>query len=191
MPDLKIPITALCFLVLVVTLFEVSAGEIYKCTANGKTVFTDKPCDGSPVELKPLNSFRAIEVQALEYSSTRWYYNASGYQEALKTSSRFNAPIFIYFQADWCGYCRKLEKQLLNKPDAKQLLSNVVKVQITPEDGSAERALFKQMGGKGYPSVFTKKNTKAPPVRRYLQTQQNGQWRTMTTDELGGVINAL
>lgn len=39
----------------------------------------------------------------------------SNYEDAVKLSRETNKEIFLYFGADWCGYCKKMEKVLEDK----------------------------------------------------------------------------
>ncbi len=196
-PKQQVIIYACILLLLQLIPLPANANDIYRCTVNGKTVFTDQPCDGKPVKLLPSNSLPAIEVLPVEqgekpqYNSGKWYVDANGYKRALKVSKKYNAPLFIYYQADWCGYCRKLEKELLNKSAARKTLRQVVKVRITPENGSREDALFRRMGGAGYPTVLTQKNADTKPVKRSLSRKKNGQWHTFSLIEFKHFIEKL
>lgn len=171
------------------------AAEIYRCEINGKIVFTDEACDGEPVELGPINSLPAVEIVPIaekekpKYSSSKWYVNANGYRRALKVSREYDAPIFIYYQADWCGYCRKLEKNLLDKSKAKRALRSMVKVKITPEEGDREKTLFKKMGGSGYPTIMIQKNADGRPAKQRLTRRTNGRWSTLSLKEFQQLID--
>jgi thiol:disulfide interchange protein len=173
------------------------ADDVYRCTVNGKTVFTDKPCDGEQLKFKAINTLPPAVVlppektDKTEYNSSKWYYNARGYKTALKVSRRYDVPIFIYYQADWCGYCRKLENNILYKPNVKKSLRYLVKVQITPENGGRERGLFDLMGGTGYPTIVTQDGAEAKPVKRSLMRKRNGLWQSMTADDFIRLIGAL
>ncbi len=172
---------ALILLLLIIP-FHISAGNIYKCKVNGRMVYTDKPCDGEIVNL-PSSNIADGNATTTTYNSTEWYYNASGYQEALKLSQQYNAPIFIFFEAKWCSYCRKLEKELLHLAEAKTALRPFITVQITPDDGPAEYKLFKSFGGTGYPTIYIQKNNQAEPQKTYLQKKQGKEWRTKSVAE--------
>ncbi len=174
----------------------VFASDIYRCNVNGKTVFTDEPCNGEQVILSPMNVLSSSEGSSAgaglsSYNSSRWYYDISGYKKALKISKRYDVPIFIYFQADWCGYCRKLESNLLHKRNAQRSLKQVVKVQISPENGVKENALFRQLGATGYPTVFTMTNSATKPIKRRLARNKNGVWKAMPIDEFANFISSL
>jgi thiol-disulfide isomerase/thioredoxin len=149
------------YLLFIFTLLPtISLAEIYKCTVAGKLVFTDQPCGGEKVILGETNSMPAEEKPFVyeplkhTYSSSQWYYGHAGYKRALKVQKKYDAPIFIYFQADWCGYCRKLEKGLINTRKGKLALKNAIKVRVSPEDSKRDDDFFRGLGGTGYPALF-------------------------------------
>lgn len=174
--------------------------QIYRCTVNGKVVFTDQPCDGDRVKLSPSNTLPAVSageadateaadgVGAKPYSSTRWYTDYAGYQTALGVGREYNVPVFLYFQADWCRFCRQLERELLNTREGTAALSKVVKVRITPENGDKENQLFRGLGGKGYPSVFIVRPPDSPPKKYYLMKKESHGWVTKSADYLEKVL---
>jgi thiol-disulfide isomerase/thioredoxin len=158
----------LCMLFL---LPAMSQAEIYKCTINGKLVFTDQPCTGEKVILGE-TTFIPAEKEPFEYvpqkqsySSSQWYYGHAGYKRALRLFNRYDAPIFMYFQADWCGYCRKLEKGLINTRKGKLALKNVIKVRISPEESKRDDAFFRGLGGTGYPTLYLQADKTSKPKR--------------------------
>lgn len=149
----------------------ISQAEIYKCTIKGKLVFTDQPCDGEKVILGETTFIPAetepfvYTPQKQPYSSNQWYYGHAGYKRALKLFKKYDAPIFMYFQADWCGYCRKLEEGLINTRKGKIALKNAIKVRITPEDSKRDDAFFRGLGGTGYPTLYLQANEASKPKR--------------------------
>ena len=171
-----------------------SAKNIYKCNINGKVVFTDRACNGKNIELKNINILPSInnstDNQAANnvYDSNTWYYDYRGYNKALELSKKHGVPVFIYFQADWCKYCRKLEKELFNTSGGKSILSKVIKVKITPENGQAEDRFFKNLGGKGYPTIFIQKTYDSSPKEYYLMSKESGFWQTKQLSYLSSLI---
>lgn len=147
----------LCMLFL---LPAISQAEIYRCTIAGKLVFTDQPCDGEKVILGETNSMAAEETPfeyvplKQPYNSDRWYYGHVGYKRALRLFEKYDAPIFIYFQADWCEYCRKLEKGLLDTRQGKLALKKAIKVKMSPEVSKRDYYFFRSLGGEGYPTLY-------------------------------------
>jgi thiol-disulfide isomerase/thioredoxin len=83
-----------------------------------------------------------------------WQRGADGYARA-EGERDSGAPMLVYFYTDWCGYCRRLDERLLSSADVERYLGErVAKVRVNPEEGSAERALSRQFGVKGYPTLF-------------------------------------
>lgn len=180
---------AIISLFLLLSTAPVIADNVYKCTINGKLTYTDKPCNGEVISLPSINTTTGSGA-AQKYNSSKWFYNNTGYQEALKISERYDAPLFIFFEAEWCGYCRKLEKELLHKAAAKSVLRSFITVQISPEDGAAENTFFKSLGGTGYPTIFIQRNGQSKPQRTSLNTRlNNGQWRTKTISEFKKLLS--
>lgn len=167
---------------------SLNAGALYKCEVDGRVNFTDQPCDGEVLKLKGLNSIPTVNAQ-YRYSSNQWFENSRGYQRALQASRQYQVPMLIYFEAEWCGYCRKLEQQLLNTYGGKQALKNIVKVRIRPDDGVKEKSLFKQMGATGYPTMFKLQNAGSTPQRVSMTSKVNNKWRTISAEKLQAMID--
>ena len=166
-----------------------STADIYKCNINGKVTFTDKKCKGDTLQLEYNNTF-STESYNHTYSSATWHYGYSGYTQALELSEKNNAPVFIYFHADWCGYCRKLEDELIETADGKNALKRVVKVKISPESGSNEKALFEKLGGKGFPTIFIQSRFNSAPQKHYLMEKTSGKWKTKSAVYLSHLIDS-
>lgn len=87
-------------------------------------------------------------------SSASWYSGASGYSQALKEHKRTRKPLAVYFYTDWCGYCKKFEKNTLPRSNVKQYMNSIIKVRINPDKGTREKSLARQYSVGGYPSFF-------------------------------------
>ncbi len=177
------------FFLLLLFLSTASVGEIYKCNIAGKLVYTDEKCDGEVIYVETKNTISPPKVDDY-YNSATWYAGGNGYTQALELSEKHNALIFIYFHTDWCGYCRKLESELLNTSGARTVLSRVVKVKINPEDGAMERSLFKKFGGRGYPAVFFQDTYDSRPKKQLLMKRQSGKWKTMSVNDLSSLLSS-
>ena len=172
------------------------SSEIYKCEIGGKLVFTDNPCAGEIIQLKSTNILPPMELlnnkldSKEAYSSSKWYADYSGYKTALNVSEKLNTPIFIYFQADWCRYCRKLENELFSTTNGRKILKKIIKVKITPENGDRENRLFEKFGGRGYPTIFIQKTVDGTPKKYYLMSKESGSWETRSPSYLEQIINS-
>ena len=83
-----------------------------------------------------------------------WRHGASGHSQALSAAERSMDPLVVYFHVDWCPWCRKLNERYLRQGPVRDTLSRIQKVEINPEQGTAERTLFNRYGGKGLPSFY-------------------------------------
>jgi thiol:disulfide interchange protein len=109
-----------------------------------------------------------------------WYEGSQGYQKALEESRKAGKPIAVYFYTDWCGYCRQLERELLNTPKVQDHLRSVVRVRIYPEKGAGEQRLAQRYGVSGYPTFFIQPGADKNP-RRINRSVDNGFERRLMT----------
>jgi len=99
-----------------------------------------------------------------------WYRGAEGLERALEERATRPAPLLLYFHAEWCGYCRRLEKDYLAAAPVREVLGRVMRVEIAPEDGEAAIAVARRFDVKGYPTVLvmpagTEQTTRVHPFR--------------------------
>lgn len=101
------------------------------------------------------------------YDSGSWYAGAGAYRQAAMESGRTGAPLLVFFYTDWCGYCKHVQAKVF--PDARvaRALRGYVKLRINPEHSPEDDALFKRMGGRGYPYalVWAERGTGLQPFR--------------------------
>ena len=93
-------------------------------------------------------------VEASGYSGSGWEEGARGYESALTEAQRDASPMIVYFNTEWCPWCRQLNERYLPDSRVRSVLREFVKVSVNPEDGDRERRLFEQFGGGGYPGFF-------------------------------------
>jgi thiol:disulfide interchange protein len=48
------------------------------------------------------------------------------YEEAITQSRELKKPLFIFFHANWCKWCEKMEKETLTNPEVKKALEKYV-----------------------------------------------------------------
>ncbi|WP_366185166.1 thioredoxin family protein [Flavobacterium ovatum] len=91
----------------------------------------------------------------------KWHTNI---KEAITVSSKENKPLMLFFTgSDWCGWCIRLQKEVLLTPEFKKWAkSNVVLVELDyprrteqlPEIKQQNAELQQVFGIQGYPTVF-------------------------------------
>lgn len=72
-----------------------------------------------------------------------WY---TSYPSALKEAEIAGKPVFLYFSAVWCSWCREYEKELVKI--APYISENFVPLNL---DSDRDRELFLKFGGRGTP----------------------------------------
>lgn len=140
-------------------------------------------------------------VDASGYSASGWENGARGYESALEDARRDGQPIIVYFNTEWCPWCRQLNEKYLPDSRVRSVLREFVKVSVNPEDGDSERRLFEQFGGGGYPGFFVVLPTMDARPLKLSPFKKDGPWpperfaeeireRTATAFERGGIERA-
>jgi thiol:disulfide interchange protein len=83
-----------------------------------------------------------------------WYEGAGGYERAVVEQKSSGKPIILYFHTEWCGYCKRLERDVFSTSTFGQKYASVLKVKVNPEKGSADHSLAERYGIRGFPTVF-------------------------------------
>lgn len=87
----------------------------------------------------------AAEARALE-GTIAWKPYDEG---VLRRAVSEQKPVFLYFFADWCGWCRRYEAEVLESPNVRaRLMKDFVPVAVNI---STHRDLFKRHGGTAVP----------------------------------------
>jgi thiol-disulfide isomerase/thioredoxin len=95
-----------------------------------------------------------VAASTAAFSLSGWDEGASAHRRLVANAMATEEPVIVYFQTDWCGWCRRLNQEYLADGTVVRQLRRVRKVAINPEQGADEKALFRQYGGKGFPSFF-------------------------------------
>ncbi len=94
-----------------------------------------------------------------------WYHGADGYQEALELARAGNRPLIVFFHVEWCGWCKRLQKEYLDAPDVYDTLGDYLRVEINPEKGAPEKTLEDQYHIRSYPAFLVSLPGVATPLR--------------------------
>jgi thioredoxin-related protein/YHS domain-containing protein len=73
-------------------------------------------------------------------------------EDSLHRAAANGQPVLMEFTADWCVFCKKMEKNTFPNPEVTQRISsNFVAVRI---DADQDKALVKDLGIKGLPAIL-------------------------------------
>src|SRR5262245_49749996 len=142
----------LCNLLVVVTAQEPAKRRIPQLTS--EDVLRNKGMSRTTV-IEPDTTGKTATKKTGVPVTTSWFSGAAGYAQAEREQQDTGAPLAVYFYTDWCGYCKRLERNILASREVEDYFSSsVIRVRINPEEGPAEEALGKRYGITGYPSFF-------------------------------------
>jgi thioredoxin-related protein len=101
--------------------------------------------------------FGLVTAQAQEI---KWHTDV---KEAISLGSKENKPLLLFFTgSDWCGWCIRLQKEVLLTPEfAKWATENVILVELdyprrtpqTPEIKKQNGELQQAFGIQGFPTI--------------------------------------
>jgi thiol:disulfide interchange protein len=87
-------------------------------------------------------------VSSTAHADIKW---ENDYAAAAAKSKESGKPIFIDFYTDWCGWCKKLEKDVYPNAKVEALADKFVMVKLDAERGGKDQAKAFQV--KGFPTL--------------------------------------
>jgi len=134
-----------------------------------------KPVNDAIADVVETNS--VVEKAVVEQKTDLMAANTSGidwqpYAQGLETANAQNKPVFLYFHADWCKYCKKLKTTTFtDKAVLNYLNNNFISIII---DTEKERELSTEWGIKGLPNLWFLKadNSKISNLPGYVGPEQ-------------------
>lgn len=99
-----------------------------------------------------LSTSLVAQVPAETDTKTRAIRWRKSYATALEEAARTSRPLLIDFEADWCGWCKKLDRETFGNGDVIRLVEKLfVPVRI---DTDREPKLSEKFGVKGLPTIL-------------------------------------
>ena len=78
----------------------------------------------------------------------------SDYDKAIATAKKDNKLVMVDVYTDWCGWCKKLDRDVYADPKVgERLTKSFVTVKINPEKSLRAAQLARQFGTRGYPHI--------------------------------------
>ncbi|WP_291725843.1 thioredoxin family protein [Bernardetia sp.] len=122
-------------------------------------------------EFKTASTKKKEEVKEAE-DKIEWI----GFEEAMKKSAKDGKPIFIDVYTDWCGWCKKMDKDTFKTDEvAEYVAKNYHAVRIDAESADAtsfdgKKLSYQQLSKEvfkvsGYPSIVLINTKKEPTVK--------------------------
>lgn len=88
------------------------------------------------------------------FTAEEWLDGPEGLVEGIAAAETDGRIAMVYFYADWCGYCRQFEEELLGTPAFRAFVRENIAARVNPDKGDSERRLASFYGVRGYPTFF-------------------------------------
>jgi thiol-disulfide isomerase/thioredoxin len=99
--------------------------------------------------MKKLTLLPLILILSISFTSaSSWLHSLDQAKQLAKISNKL---ILVDFYADWCGPCKKMDRETWSAPDVKKQLDKLVAVKINVDYNNSVASLF---GVKSIPSIF-------------------------------------
>jgi thioredoxin-related protein len=89
-----------------------------------------------------------LAVFASDLFAINWHNDMAKAQVEARQSGK---PVMADFYTDWCGWCKKLDRDTYSDKDVSALADQFISVKI---DGDRNRPLASKFGVRGYPTII-------------------------------------
>jgi len=88
---------------------------------------------------------------AAAFAAVDWQHD---YDTALAKAKKDNKLVMVDLYTDWCGWCKKLDKDTYGDKDVEaKLTKGFVAVKLNPEKSAENAKLSQRFGTRGYPHI--------------------------------------
>jgi thiol:disulfide interchange protein len=76
------------------------------------------------------------------------------FNKAFKQAKMQHKPLMIDFYTDWCGYCKRLDREVYTDEKVRALSQQFIPVKLNPEHDEVAAAIVQQVGVRGFPAIM-------------------------------------
>jgi thiol:disulfide interchange protein len=119
--------------------------------ANAKHAKAEKRTVSAPVRIAEGDA-AILPISSISGAPLTWHNDLT---KGLSTAGRSNKLVLIDFYTDWCGWCKKLDRDTYTDPTVVSFLNqDFVCVKLDAEDGGQGQAAAKKYAVRGFPAIL-------------------------------------
>lgn len=100
---------------------------------------------------------------------------ASSYRDAIKKSGEEGMPVLVFFEADWCSWCKKMKSETLTDRNVRQSMKNYILVFVNTD---RNKSIARKFGVRSLPSytITNMNETKLKSDGGFLDAKRFDNW---------------